>query len=92
MGREPILTTPLSNRDGKHKPPINIALRHELHQILRPDRLEHQGQVKSRLVQEWHVDSSEAFSRNDVYKEGFACVDGFAKDSSTAGRPKVAVF
>ena len=41
---------------------------------------------------EWHVDFCKVFARNDICKEGLACVDGFVKDSSTARRPKDAVF
>jgi hypothetical protein len=43
-------------------------------------------------IEEWHVVSPKALTRNDIYKEGLTCVDGFAKDSSTARRPKDAVF
>ncbi len=38
---------------------------------------------------EWHVDFSKAFTRNDIYKEGLTCVDGFAKVHQRQGGPRI---
>jgi hypothetical protein len=46
----------------------------------------------SGWTNEWNVDSRKPLPRNDIYKKGLTRVDGFAKSSSTARRPKDAVL